>query len=176
MLLGFCGVVAAVVLGTWRLQLVQEQETSSLALAEWSLAAVTVFAAWTITLGIVGVAIRLGDRLQTRNTHTSRNISRSIQYFAAASFWIYLIHHPLVGLVQLDLYVLQTPINAVTKSIIATGLACVIGTMTYRWWIHETRLGAWLGLSVFKPKPHLTDDQPATIAMPQVESNKRMAA
>ncbi len=175
-MLGLCGLVAAVVLGTWRLQLIKEQGTSNLAVAEWSLAAVTVFAAWTITLGTVGWSIRLGTRLQMSDSRSAGFIRRSIQYFAAASFWIYLIHHPLVGLVQLDLYVLQTPLHAATKSLIATTLACLIGTLTYRWWFHETRMGAWLGLSSYKPTPRIADDQPATIAMPQMEANKRRAA
>lgn len=176
LMLGSCAVVAAVVLGTWRLQLLQEPTTSNLALAQCSLAAVTVFAAWTITLGIVGGAIRLGDRLQVRNTRSTHNITQSIQYFAAASFWIYLVHHPLVGLIQFDLYVLRIPIDAVSKSLIATTLACVIGTLTYRWWFHETRVGVWLGLSNRKPALRRTDEQSAIIALPQLGSSKRLAA
>ncbi len=145
--LGVCGLVAAVVLGTWRLELIQRSSTGSLSLAQWSLAAITVFAAWTMTLGIVGAANRIGDWLQTSSSLWSQRACRQIQFFAAASFWIYLIHHPIVGLIQLDLYWLQTPVHPLAKSVFATVLACTLGAITYRWWFHETRAGVWLGLS-----------------------------
>ena len=126
--------IAAVMLGRWHLAGGESRTASVL------LASVTVIAAWTMTLSAIGSAARI------------RSVPQTIKYLAAASFWIYLVHHPLLGLVHLDLKLalpnsngfLLSPIVRVGLAFAITTSVCLIG---YESFVRRSRLGDWLGFS-----------------------------
>ena len=75
------------------------------------------------------------------------------QYVARASFWIYLIHVPIVGLAQISLA--QLPVPALGKFLLASAATLALTLMTYHVFVHNT----WLGM--FLDGCRRTDDAPA---------------
>lgn len=110
---------AAVVLGQWA---IERSDPSSLAFdisvaSRTVLATVTVTAAWCLSLGLIGVAHRLAPGLARSSVGT-----RLITMMAAASFWIYLAHHPLVALLQIDTKLLFPQLSPLAKSLWVSAL------------------------------------------------------
>jgi peptidoglycan/LPS O-acetylase OafA/YrhL len=66
---------------------------------------------------------------------------------AAASFWIYLVHHPILGLVQLDLKWLVPGANPVAKTAAAFLIASGFSLLSYEGLVRRTALGRLLGFS-----------------------------
>lgn len=123
--------VAAVLLGRWYLA-----SDGSPQLARILLAALTCGSGLLVTLALIGVAV---SRIQ--------RVPPSVQYLAAASFWIYLIHHPLLGLVQLDLKWLVPGAYPVAKTTAAFLIVSGISLLSYEGFVRRTALGRWLGFS-----------------------------
>lgn len=94
----------------------------------------TVVSAWTISLGSVGWASR--SRLPT---------SPAIRYLAAASFWVYLIHHPIVGLCHIQLKVLFPAWPAEAKMVTATATALAFSLLSFEVLIRRWPLAGLLG-------------------------------
>ncbi len=120
--------LTAVSLGRWHLAIGEN------AMAQAGLAIVTVLAAYAVTLLAIAV---------------SRPIPRlpvGIQYLAAASFWIYLVHHPILGLVHLDLKLLLPNANPILKMILAFAISVGGSVLTYEALVRCTRLGRILGM------------------------------
>jgi len=120
---------AAVLLGQWA---IQRSDSRSLAFdiniaSRAVLATVTVAAAWGLSLGLIGVANRLAPLLARSSACT-----RGITSLAAASFWIYLVHHPLVALIQIDLKLLFPHLSPVAKSLLVAGMAVGCCLVSYR--------------------------------------------
>lgn len=63
-------------------------------------------------------------------------------YVSGASYWIYLIHYPLLIAVAGALTV--TPFPAVVKYLLTVGIVVPIVIATYHYGVRATRLGAWL--------------------------------
>lgn len=117
----------AVVLGQWA---IQRCDLSTLAFdigfaSRALLATVTVAAAWSMALGLIGAANRLAPGV-SRLSYCSRGVST----LAAASFWIYLLHHPLVALIQIDIKLLFPQISPAIKSLMAAAgaVGCCLGS------------------------------------------------
>lgn len=120
---------SAVVLGQWA---IERCDLSSLAFelgiaGRAVLAAVTVTAAWSLALGLIGAANRLAPKLAI-----TAGCRRGILSLAAASFWIYLVHHPLVALIQIDLKLLFPHMAPALKSLLAAAVAVGCCVVSYR--------------------------------------------
>jgi glucan biosynthesis protein C len=84
-----------------------------------ALAALGGLFAWLTVFGLLGLYRR----------HFSRP-SPLVRHLADRSYWIYLIHFPIVGLIQADLFPL--PIPTVLKFLIAWSLTLGLGLASYR--------------------------------------------
>jgi glucans biosynthesis protein C len=142
--LGIIATIAAVLLGCWSLR--AGQSGSLNASTSWliaiSLASTTVLAAWSLTLGLIGLANRISPQLAER-----KRVRQCIEYLAGASFWIYLVHHPIVGLVHTDLKWIVPSLAPVVKSLLTAMIAIGFGLMTYEVLVRRSRFGFWIGLT-----------------------------
>ncbi len=154
--------IAAVLIGQWHLSSEQNQQ------AQVTLAALTCISSILVTLSIIGVAVSRVNR-----------VTNVIGYLAAASFWVYIVHHPILGLVHIDLKFLLPGVSPLLKTLLAfaiTGGACLT---TYEAFVRKTSLGRWLGFDwEFPPTDHTSE--PKTIQFPTqrptVSQPKRRAA
>lgn len=142
--IGTMATTAAVLLGRWTLRV--EPSGGELATHWWiisvSLASITVLAAWCVPLGAIGIANRSSERL-TRFP----SLCRGIRYVAGASFWIYLVHHPIVGLAHIDLKWLAPGLWPAVKSLLTLGIAVGWGLFSYEFMIRKTAFGEAFGLT-----------------------------
>jgi hypothetical protein len=88
-----------------------------------------------------------------------------VQYLAAASFWIYLAHHPAVGLAQVAL--MRTPLQAAVKLCIVFAAATALSLLTYEACVRRTWLGALLN--------GRRDDSTTTVRPPDFIETRRAA-
>ncbi len=95
------------------------------------LAGTLALVAWLSLFGFLGFALRCWN---TRRP--------ALRYLADASYWIYLCHLPLVGLVQLDLE--GVPLPAGVKFVLVVGLATALTLASYQTLVRHTFLGTWL--------------------------------
>jgi hypothetical protein len=82
------------------------------------LAASISLAAWTSIVCGFAAAHRYADR-----------VGPAVRYLADASLWIYVVHFPLVGLVQVALYRVDVPPSV--KFALSGGLALIVGALTF---------------------------------------------
>ena len=156
-------VAAAVVLGTWSLDTgsigidAPDRALSRSTLASISLAFITALAAWTFSLGAIGVANRQAQRVASMP-----RLAKAVTYLGGASFWVYLVHHPIVGLVQIDLKWLMPGASPMLKALITTGIACGFAVVTYELLIRKTWFGGFIGLT-FAPKKSIGEVDEPTI-------------
>ena len=99
------------------------------------LAIVTTLAAWSTTFAIVGRFAR------------STKSSPAIQFLAASSFWVYLVHHPILGLTHTDLKLMFPTWSPELKCFIAFSVAIGLSLTSYEYLVRRTRFGDWLGFS-----------------------------
>jgi peptidoglycan/LPS O-acetylase OafA/YrhL len=167
-MLGLAVVLLAtsVSLGTWTLAQQQDGQAPSHA-ANVLLALLTVAAASTTTLGLLGGSVRY-----------VRKIPFAIRYIASASFWIYLIHHPVLGLVHTDLKWMWPNAAPVVKLCVSFAMATGVSLITYEMFIRRSRLGALLGFDL-KPatrsEPNV-DDAGQILKLPASQPGRRHAA
>ncbi len=121
---------AAVVMGRWHLS------GGDSPLANAALALLTVAAASTSTFAMLGLATR----------HV-REIPWAIQYLAAASFWVYLVHHPLLVVIHQDLKWLLPAASPILKAMLSFGLSATVSLLTYEGLVRKTWLGRLLGFT-----------------------------
>jgi fucose 4-O-acetylase-like acetyltransferase len=67
---------------------------------------------------------------------------RAVQYLSAASFWVYLFHHPVVGLTQVALA--GSELSAAMKFVVVTATGVGLSLLTYQVGVRYTWLGALL--------------------------------
>ncbi|EMI15979.1 acyltransferase 3 [Rhodopirellula maiorica SM1] len=125
--------VTAVSLGRWNLQYGDSM------LAQSGLAIATVLAAYSVTLLAIAVSRKIN------------HLSLSLQYLAAASFWIYLVHHPILGLVHIDLKQWMPATNPSLKMAAAFCIAVGLSLLSYEGLVRRTRLGRMLGMQWTPP-------------------------
>jgi peptidoglycan/LPS O-acetylase OafA/YrhL len=73
---------------------------------------------WLVVFGFIGASLRL-----VRQTHPA------IRYLAESSYWIYLVHMPILGLVQVDLY--RVPGHAFWKAPLVLAITLAVGFASY---------------------------------------------
>jgi peptidoglycan/LPS O-acetylase OafA/YrhL len=129
-----------VMLGRWQLAGGQNTAASTL------LAVMTTVSAWGITLCIIAWATKKVTRLPV-----------SIQYLCAASFWIYVVHHPLMGLIHTDLKWLLPGVAPGIKSMIAWVTCAGFCLLLYEGFVRKTALGQWLGFAWSIPRQPPTE-------------------
>ncbi|MCS7466485.1 acyltransferase [Stieleria sp. ICT_E10.1] len=158
----------SVLLGTWSLEHSLGTSTPNHA-ATFLMALLTVAAASTVTLGAIGASTRY-------ITH----VPRPIRYLASASFWIYLVHHPLLGLIHCDIKWLWPVASPLVKMSVSFLAATSLSLLMYESFVRRTRFGQWLGLSDReRPKPAtVKTDQETTLLIPRPvpETETRRAA
>ena len=84
-----------------------------------------------IVLGLVGTALRV-----------YRREVPLLRYLADSSYWVYLVHMPVIGLLQVDLY--GSPLPVFAKFPIVLGTTLVFGLTTYRVLVRYTAIGVVL--------------------------------
>jgi peptidoglycan/LPS O-acetylase OafA/YrhL len=87
--------------------------------------------AWLLVLGFLGLFLRL-----------FRRPSPVISYLADSSYWIYLIHLPVLGLIQADLYCV--PGHALWKFPVVLVSTLALGFASYQTLVRHTTIGVWL--------------------------------
>ncbi|HBJ35644.1 MAG TPA: hypothetical protein DDZ51_13045 [Planctomycetaceae bacterium] len=158
-----CG-FAAILLGQWA---IERADSTSLAmdiglLARVLLASLTVMAAWTVSLAMIGIGNLASPILLQRP-----RARRSVAYLAGASFWIYLVHHPIVALLQIDLKWLLPEFSSLGKSFLVTGVAVGIGIASYEVLIRGRFLGRALGLDGSAPKNTISVSVTPNLSIPE---------
>ena len=96
-----------------------------------ALAICYAIAVWSWTLGLTGAAIRFLTRERP-----------AIRYVADASYWIYLMHLPVVMALQVSVFAL--PLPALAKWGVVTGGAFLILIASYHLLVRHSWLGRWL--------------------------------
>jgi peptidoglycan/LPS O-acetylase OafA/YrhL len=145
--------IAAVWLGQWHLAGGQALS------AQIALAVLTCASSILITVSLIGFVVARCDR-----------VSKSIGYLAAASFWIYIVHHPILGLVHIDLKFMLPGVSPVLKTLIAFAITSGVCVLTYEGLVRTTALGRALGFDWQFPVAPATPDsnavEPPTILLP----------
>jgi glucan biosynthesis protein C len=90
-----------------------------------------VLFAWCSIFGFVGLAQHLFDHEYP-----------AVSYVAAASYWIYLVHFPVVGAAQIGLSTLPGP--AVVKYAAVFGTAMCVSLFSYEHVVRHSFIGRWL--------------------------------
>lgn len=146
---------AAWMMGTWSLDQIESGQPMDVA-ASGALALLTVVAAASTTVALMG----LGRRWLTTSP-------RWLRYLAAASFWVYLVHHPLLGLIHIDLKWWMPHGNPLVKMLIAFSGSVALSLASYEVLVRQTRFGGWLGMNGAGLKN--SDPKEATIAAPSLD-------
>src|SRR5271157_5617521 len=85
----------------------------------WALAASGALFTWLITFGLLDLALRRLSRPQP-----------VLAYLADSSYWVYLIHLPIIGLLQIDLYAVNAP--ATLKFTLVLTITAVLCLASYQ--------------------------------------------
>jgi glucans biosynthesis protein C len=99
--------------------------------ATLALAASGALFAWLLTFGLLGIA--LGSFVRP---------SATFRYFADSSYWVYLCHLPIVGLIQVLLWPVAAP--AGLKFLVALAGTMALCMASYHSMVRFTFLGLWL--------------------------------
>lgn len=156
--------IAAVVLGRWQLAGGDDQ------LAASTLGVLTCGGALLVTLSLIGLAVQRIGRIPV-----------AVSYLAAASFWIYLVHHPILGLVHLDLKWLLPSASPIFKTAAAFTIAGGVSLLTYEGLVRQTMLGRVLGFNWELPPAQADEGDVISIdsapeGQPVVDEPSRRAA
>jgi peptidoglycan/LPS O-acetylase OafA/YrhL len=96
-----------------------------------AMAALGALFSWLVVFGAIGAAVRW-----------VRRPSPTLRYLADSSFWIYLVHMPILGLIQVDLY--RIPGHALWKCPIVLAGTLAIGFASYQTLVRHTAIGTGL--------------------------------
>ena len=114
------------------LPMIHEHQVSALTGGRLALmSGVLALFAWSATFGLLAVSLRTkyGENPITR-------------YLAEASFWIYIVHLPFVGLTHVA--IAQMPVPTIAKFLLAGMIPLGISLMTYEVFVREKWLGRFL--------------------------------
>ena len=151
--LGIAGVLLAVAVPLVRRHVIEE-------LGGWERFTMTAaFAAggWFAAIGLFRGAMLIAARPP-----------RSVAYVAGASFWMYLVHHPFVGLAQIALHGRAWP--AEVKYCVAALAAVTLSLLTYEAGVRQTWIGALLN-----GRPATAEQSPAPAQAEQPAPMRRAA-
>lgn len=107
-------------------------------MARLATAALYALAIWTWSFGLIGLAVQF---LSGRNP--------AVRYIADASYWIYIIHLPIVLVLQQVVSQWQMPAEA--KLAIIIGVAMAVMLVSYQLMVRYTFIGTWLNGKKQKP-------------------------
>jgi peptidoglycan/LPS O-acetylase OafA/YrhL len=96
-----------------------------------ALAAAGALFGWLALFGSIGLFQRLLNRPRP-----------AVRYVADASYWIYLVHFPIVGLLQVDLA--RSPLPGGLKFAIVLATTLALGFASYQTLVRRTGIGRWL--------------------------------
>jgi peptidoglycan/LPS O-acetylase OafA/YrhL len=116
---------------------------TSLEGAQWSRLAYTACYAlgmWCWTIGIIGGALRF-----------LKNMSSVRRYISDASYWIYLVHLPIIFILQVAM--MKWPLHWSVKFILILGITLGLALASYHWLVRSTFIGAILN---GKRRPNLS--------------------
>jgi glucans biosynthesis protein C len=99
--------------------------------AAWAMAAFGALFAWLVVFGFIGTFLRVFQESRP-----------AIRYLADSSYWIYLVHMPIIGFIQVNLF--RIPGHAVWKIPVALGLTLALGFASYQSLVRYTWLGTGL--------------------------------
>lgn len=166
---GIVLLASSVILGTWSLGQLESgrrihQATTVL------LATLTVAAATTVTLGVIGASAA-----------SVTKVPRVIRYLAGASLWIYLIHHPLLGLIHMDLKWIWPQGSPFVKLCVSCVTTIGISILLYEAFVRHSRIGTLLCLNgSTRPKAIEREDDHSDGVLkfpaPGTDTEKRRAA
>ncbi len=140
---GCLALIFAVMVGQWSLRPSGEARFAADGwLLRTTLAALTVCAAWSMTLGLICAGHRLSPVLLRRPRG-----AEVVRYLAGASLWVYVIHHPLVGLLHIDAKLLGPTVSPVIKAMTVTMVSLSLALATYEVWIRRTVVGRRSGFA-----------------------------
>jgi hypothetical protein len=111
--------------------------------AAWvSVASASLFG-WLTLYGSLGIC-----------AHLARYGGRAIKYLSDSSYWVYLAHFPVVGLVQAGLFLVALP--SPVKFLVALAIGLAWSLLTYEACVRCTWIGRWLrgGAPLSSSKPH----------------------
>ena len=111
---------------------------------------------WLVIFGLFGTYLRLINRSNGR-----------IRYLADSSYWIYLWHFPVVGLIQVDL--LGAPLHPVVKFATVLLLTFSLGFSSYQVMVRYTWVGRWLHGARKRPEV----GEPSFIPLPRFRLRAR---
>lgn len=141
----------AVAMGRWFLA--QAELSASVSFMPKLLLTVTTVAAATfVSMGAMGTAAGRGRMLMSV---VHPRVQSLVKYFAAASLWVYLLHHPLLGLLHVDLKWLAPNVSPVIKLLLAFAGSGALCLATFEVLVVRTRLGFYLGLAKRSGTPRL---------------------
>lgn len=106
------------------------------ALADWTLAGLTVAAAWGLTLTIVGQAQRRRTRLPAW-----------VAYLSRSSLWVYLAHPPVVALAHVSLKFGAAGWPVALKMALSAAVGLGFSLLTYEALVRRSAFGRWLQAS-----------------------------
>jgi fucose 4-O-acetylase-like acetyltransferase len=106
-------------------------ESSLTGSAAWvSVASASLFG-WLTLYGSLGVC-----------AHLAQHGGRAIKYLSDSSYWVYLAHFPVIGLLQAGLFLVALPSTVKFLLTFAIGLAWSL--LTYELFVRRTSVGRWL--------------------------------
>jgi len=132
--LGWTYLDLAVSLPVFACRAVLIQQDLARPLQGWTALALAVSGAlftWLITFGLLGLALGRFNRPHL-----------ALSYLADSSYWVYLCHLPIIGLLQLGLYPVQAP--AVVKFLLVLSGSMALCMTSYQVAVRHTFLGRWL--------------------------------
>jgi hypothetical protein len=129
--------------------------------AAWALAATGSMFTWLISFGFLGLALAAFHRPRP-----------FIRYLADSSYWIYLCHLPIVGLLQVDLWAVPAP--ALVKFLTVVMATQVLGLASYHVMVRYTVLGVWLHGRRNRVGPGSRSDGVDAAGIPPHHVSKRM--
>lgn len=156
----------SVILGTWSLGQSPSGPRPNTA-ATFLLAVLTVAAASTTTIGLIGASARYVGR-----------VSNPVRYVASASFWIYLIHHPLLGLIHFDIKTHWPAGSPIVKLCVSFVAATAVSLLLYESLVRRSWFGTLLGFSHSAKRESAGDNIEASeiLKLPAAEPGHRRRA
>jgi peptidoglycan/LPS O-acetylase OafA/YrhL len=109
----------------------QDLELPLPAMAEFAMAALGALFVWLISFGLLGLALG-----------TFKRPWPLFGYLADSSYWVYLCHLPIVGLLQIDL--LPVRASAALKFFVVFTVTMAVCLASYQVMVRHTFLGLWL--------------------------------
>lgn len=139
----------------------------AVATATASISITIAMIAWVTHDRVAAVAANLRNRYAVAD-----RLTRMSRYIAAASLWVYIVHHPIVGLIHIN-FRFGPDIGAGAKWGLATMLATALSLWSYEALARRSRLGRWIGVADSRaarsvnPRP---EQSPGTIPLPAASS------